>query len=182
MTNASNLSSDTEVLGQMVIDFENAINSNSFKPILEKHNLNHVKADEWYSGQKWLAVLNDIKTDSSFLNLVSIGIEQIKHVEWPPEFSSMSFEDVLVSLNPIYQSYYRGSDIGEVQFEKVNDYHFRIILRVFEPDDLWYGNIYQIARTFDTPSTAFTLAYDEEITRKDMGGDYTVLNIHFDQS
>ena len=169
---------DTEVIGQMVIDFEQAVNSSSFMPILEKHGLKNVAKDEWYSGQAWLDVLNDIATNSkNFLSLVSIGMKQIDNVDWPPEFETMSLEEVMQSLNPVYQSYYRGTDTGEIVFEKVTDAHFKIILRVFEPDDIWYGNIYQLAKTFNKSGKRFTVAYDEELTRRDAGGEKTIIHL-----
>mgnify|MGYP000651318132 CR=1 FL=1 len=169
---------DTEVIGQMVIDFEEAINSNNFLPILKKHGLENVKADEWYSGQAWLDVLNEVATEGrNLLSLVSIGMKQIDNVEWPPEFETMSLQDVFQSLNPVYQSYYRGTDTGEINFEKVTDKHFKLILRVFEPDDLWYGNVYQLMKTFNKTGKHFTVSYDDERVRRDNGGENTIIHV-----
>ena len=172
---------DTEILGQMVIDFEQAANSTAFMPILEKHGLDNVQGDEWYSGQAWLDVLNEIHSDryNRYFSLVSIGMKQIDNVDWPPEYLAMNPEEVILSINPIYQSHCRGTDTGEIEFEKVTDTHFKVILRVFEPDDIWYGNLYQIVKTFNKSGKAFTLSYDQDTVRRDHGGERTIFHIEF---
>lgn len=171
---------DTEVLGQMMLDFEQAINSDLFLPIMQAHGLDNLQAEAWYPGQKWLSVLEDLSEQGSMLDLVSIGMRQIAHVEWPPEFDNMCLLEVLQALNPVYQSYYRGTDVGEIQVREISPKHYQITLRVFEPDDLWYGNLYAIVRKFAPSGQRFTLKYDSDTLRHDLGGDHTVLNLLLD--
>lgn len=171
---------DTEVVGQMVIDFEQAINSKNFLPILKEYGLDNVNADDWYSGQAWLDVLSAVaNSKENFLSLVSIGMKQIDNVEFPPEFDDMIVEDVFRELNPVYQSYYRGTDVGEIKIEKVNDNHLKVILRVFEPDNIWYGNVYQLVKRFNKTGKSFTVSFDDQLTRRDKGGDQTIIHVKF---
>lgn len=171
---------DTEVIGQMVIDFEQAINSDSFLPILKKHGLDNVNADDWYSGQAWLDVLSAVASSKeNFLSLVSIGMKQIDNVEFPPEFDDMSVYEVFQELNPVYQSYYRGTDVGEIKTEKVSEDHLKVVLRVFEPDNIWYGNVYQLVKRFNNTGKGFSVSFDDEITRRDKGGDQTIIHVKF---
>jgi len=171
---------DTEINGQMMIDFEEAVNSASFLPIMKKHGLDEIKADEWYPIQKWLDVLKEIDTSASFLDLVSIGMRQIENIDWPPELLSLSLIDFLQGINEDYQQYYRGTDVGEIKVERLSDTAIIVTLRVPEPDDLWYGNLYAIARKWLPGATPFILEYDSTITRRDLGGEKTVIKLTTD--
>ncbi|MEM7332076.1 MAG: hypothetical protein AAF490_08290 [Chloroflexota bacterium] len=170
---------DTEIIGQMVIDFEQATSSQSFLPILQKYGLDQVNPEDWYSARQWLNILEEVVEESGFINLVSIGIQQIKNVDWPPEFYEMSVEEVLRALDPVYQAHCRGTDTGGIKIKKVSEKEFEIILRVFEPDDLWYGNLHQIVRTFSN-GNYFILKYDTDTIRRDHGGTETVFNLVFE--
>jgi|GEM_PF-816482 len=178
MANFRLLHPDTEMKGQMMIDFEQAAGSEEFLPILKRHNLDNLNPDEWYSAQRWLDVLQDIAS-AGFMNLVSIGMQQVENAEWPDEFYEMSIADVLRETNGIYQGLYRGTDIGEIAVEVINDTHLKVILRIFEPDDLWYGNIYQIVKKFNSTDLAFSIAYDEDALRRDEGGEKTIIHVKF---
>jgi hypothetical protein len=45
------------------------------------------------------------------------------------------------------------------------------------PDDLMYGMMYGFVRRLAPAGSGHIVAYDETITRKDQGGDYTVIHI-----
>ncbi|MBN1565662.1 MAG: hypothetical protein JXA10_17585 [Anaerolineae bacterium] len=168
---------DTEILGQVILDFESAIGYEKFGPILEKHQLTDLEPTRWYSGQRWVDVLNEIEDlqGISMLDFVSLGIQQMALVDWPPEFQEMSITDILLTLDEAYHQNYRGTDVGGIAAQVVADQHVALTIRSFEPDDLWYGNIYGLMRQF-APGREFTVYYDKDKSRRDMGGEHTVIH------
>ncbi|NDJ78737.1 MAG: hypothetical protein GYB65_21005 [Chloroflexi bacterium] len=169
---------DTEILGQVILDFQRAINSERFHDILEDHGLAGIDADTWYPAQAWVDALNAIAHQpSSMMDFVSIGIRQLELALMPPEFDDMPMAEILRNIEEAYQLNYRGTDIGSISVDVVAENHVRMTVRSFEPDDLWYGNIHGILRRFLEPGTSFTVAYDPTITRHDLGGPHTVFDI-----
>jgi hypothetical protein len=169
---------DTQILGSVIVDFQQAIDSDEFLPILRKHGLDIVAPDRWYAAQLWVDVLNEISTTpGAMMNFVSIGMRQMELVNWPPEFARMSLLEVMQSLDEVYQQYYRGTDAGSIRAEAVSPRHIKVTVRSFEPDDLWYGNLYQLCRQFAPLGSHFTLDYDPDEPRHEDGGDRTVFHM-----
>lgn len=173
-------SSDTEVSGQALMDFEQAIGGENFSPILDKHGLTDIKADEWYPGDRWVAVLNEIsEMGNSMFDFVSIGIKQISTLAMPPELEELSLIEKIHMAEEIYKMNYRGTDVGSVKIEIINDTHVKVLVRAFEPGDLWYGAAYGFMKRFAPEGTDFKVYYDTDILRYEQGGDVTVIHIEW---
>ncbi|MGJ3237088.1 MAG: hypothetical protein ACFE0Q_00125 [Anaerolineae bacterium] len=172
-------SPDTEVIGQAVIDFEQAVGSEQFMHILKKHGLSNVQPDTWYPAQQWVNVLNDINELGNIFNFVSIGMTQVKNLHLPAEFEQLSLMEKVHMADDIYNMNYRGSDIGSVHAETVSETHAKLIIRVFEPDDLWYGAAYGFMRQFAPEGTKFRVYYDEDSLQQgiDRHGEKTIIHM-----
>jgi hypothetical protein len=76
----------------------------------------------------------------------------------------------------VYLMQHRG-DTGEERVEKLGDQHMRLTMRTPYPDDLPYGVVWGMARRFLPEGTQFLIKYDETEPHRDLGGEYTVLDI-----
>ncbi len=171
---------NTEILGQVILDFEQAVGSEHFHPIFEQHGLVNLDPDAWYPAQAWLDVLNAVSVSGSgqsMFDFVSIGIRQLELAAVPPGFEDLPLVDALCAIEDAYRLNYRGSDIGGIVAEVIAENHVRLIIRSFEPDDLWYGNIYGFMRRFAPGNVRFKVAYDPDLPRRDQGGEVTVLHV-----
>jgi hypothetical protein len=169
---------DTEIRGKAILDFRKAVDSERFLPILEKYGLLSLKPNFWYPAQSWIDALNDMADNpGSPLDFVSMGMQQMELVDWPEESRTMSLTDILFQMDDIYHEYYRGTDIGSIQVQVISPTHIQVTVRSFEPDDLWYGNLYGLARRFLPKGILFSLAYGSETPRRELGGEHTIFHI-----
>ena len=169
---------DTEIIGQAILDFGEAVGSEQFQVFFERNGLVDIQPDRWYPAQKWLDVLNDIAdTGSAMFDFVSIGIRQLELAVIPPEFDAMPLIDILKNLEEAYRLNYRGADIGSITVELVDDKHVKVIIRSFEPDHLWYGNLHGLMRRFAPKGLDYTITYDSDVPRREEGGDVTIIHV-----
>lgn len=168
---------DTEILGQAILDFGSAIGFAKFGPILEEHGLTELEADQWYPARPWVDVLNELaEMPRSTLDFVSMGMQQMALVQWPPEFDEMSLIEILETLDDVYHMNYRGTDPGGIDVRVIDDHQVDLIIRSFEPDDLWYGNIYGLMKRF-AGGRDFTVQFVEDQPRRDEGGETTTIRV-----
>ena len=173
-------SSDTEVIGQALMDFEQAVGGENFRPLLDKHGLKNIQPDEWYPGDRWVAVLNEISDmGNSMFDFVSIGINQISTLVMPPELEDLSLLEKIHMAEEIYKMNYRGTDVGSVTVEAIGDTHAKIMIRSFEPSDLWYGAAYGFMKRFASEGTDFKVYYDADVLRHEQGGENTIIHIEW---
>jgi len=169
---------DHETLGRTLLDFENAVGGESIQPFFQKHGLVNIDPDAWYPEQKLLDVLSDISEQrNAMFDLVSIGLKTIEQAVIPPEYEGLPLMTILEGANDAYQLNCRGTDIGEVRCEVVTPQHVKMICRFPDPDDYWYGIFYGYVKRFSPKGTSFTLSYDNDIPRRDKGGDVTIIHI-----
>jgi len=172
---------DHESKGQTLIDLANAIDAEEFLPILEKHGLTSIDPDSWYPQQRQLDALSEIaELSGGMYDLVSLGLKMAETAAMPPQFETLSLQEVLMHGDIAYRMTDRGTDPGDVKAEILNDKHFRITLRVPDPDDLWYGIVYGYMRRFSPKGTRFTVYYDQDIPRREQGGKVTVIHAVLD--
>ncbi len=167
-----------EIIGQNVLGFIECTNKEHILPYLEQHGLSHIDPDTWYPLQNWIDVLNDLAHDGgAMFDFVSIGLKIAETAVYPPEVDEMPFADFVMMIPEVYRMQHRNGDIGEERAELLGDQHLRLIMRTPYPDDLAYGVVWGMARRFLPKSTQFLIAYDDAEPRRDLGGEYTVLDI-----
>jgi hypothetical protein len=167
-----------EVIGQNVLGFVECTNSDRILPHLEKHGLSEVDPERWYPLQNWLDVLNELDgDDGAMFDFVSIGLKIAETAIYPPEVEKMPFADFVMMIPQVYLMQHRNGDAGEERAERLSDQHLRLIMRTPYPDDLAYGVVWGMARRFLPEGTQFLIAYNDTEPRRDLGGEYTVLDI-----
>lgn len=169
---------NAELNGTTALAFIRSIQHDDIAEILEARGLAEVDPQAWYSLQRILDVLSDIAShENSTTNLVSVGIAaaQLGIDKLPPEMASATLEQVLLSYPKIYQTRHRGGDAGEIEVEKVNDDRYILKMRLPYPDDVFYGVMYGYVRHFRPANKRFTLRYDPNSTRRDEGGEITIV-------
>ena len=176
-------SDDTECIGQVLIDFENAAQyGDQIHGYFAKHQLTDITPSEWYPYQRFLDVINDMlnSSEQTSLNLVSVGMKQVETAIIPDEYLALPIPSFLAGMNAAYQMNLRGDDIGEIQAEKQSDNCVKLTLRVPAPDDLWYGVVYGYMRRLTQGKVPFIVEYDASVTRRDEGGDVTVMTVQWE--
>lgn len=173
---------DHEVWGQSLLDISNAINMADYLPIFKKHGLEKLDPQTWYPLQKFFDVLNEIdEQGGDILDLVSIGMNIGSKFAIPPEMEALPYAELIKLTPQIYNMTHRGSNIGSFAVQEVTPKHFKVLLQVPDPDDLWYGIVYGFTRRCLMPTGQyFTVIYDENQARQENGGDITTIHINLD--
>lgn len=167
---------EIETIGFNMLALINNVNASDIRPLLEKHNLVDIDPDTWYPAQKWMAVFNEMGSQSGgMFNFVAVGMSVAEKLPIPPEMSTL--EAVLENWNALYQMQHRGGDIGYVDFEKRSDKHYVTIHNHLYPDDFNYGLAYGFAKRFSPAGTHFTVKYDDHEPRLDEGGERTLIHV-----
>lgn len=170
-----------EIIGQNILSFLQNSQIENIQPILERRGLTDVKPDQWYPLQTWMEVLTEISEQSSAMfDFVSIGMAISETAVIPPEVAKLPFEQFMMMINDVYQMQHRGGDAGTIKVEQPGDKHLLLTLRVPYPDDLEYGVAYGFARRFLPAGTQFTVMYDENVPRREKGGQETLIHITWD--
>lgn len=175
------LGPDAEVLGGAINGFIDAINREAIMPHLEKLGMTDIKPTAWYPKQLYIDLWNSLLKDDgqSSSTLVSVGMT-IAQTAWPPETDKVPFDDLIASWEDAFDMVNRGADRGYVRAEKTDDKTYTVHARTPDPDHLNYGVVYGFCKRFLPPGTGFIVEYDPNVTRRDLGGEETVIIIRLD--
>lgn len=171
----------SEVIGQSVLAFIQCVNKDEIQPFLKKQGLTRIEPDRWYPLQTWLDVLSDIATGggNAMFDFVSVGMKISEVAPVPPEMSQVPFETAILQFSPVaYRMSHRG-DAGEMTLELVEAGHIQSAFRTPYPDDFLYGIQYGGVRRFLPHGKQFVVEYDENILRRDHGGEITITHLRW---
>lgn len=173
--------SDHEILGQMISDFTGAIGSDQFHSLIEKYGYRKVDPKQWYSLQQFLDFTEDLRKQSGGrLNLVSIGISMAMNGVFPPDLDQMPILEILKLIPLSYPLNNRGTNIGYVKAEILTAMHVKFMIKNPYSEDMIYGTTYGIMKRFATPQKlSFTVYYDENVPRREEGGEETIIHIEW---
>lgn len=153
-------SPQTEVLGQSLMSYIENTEADQLLPLLQKHELDHIDRDKWYSYQDWLTVLQELDAElgsAASYTFVAIGRKAVETAALPPELSSIP--QFLNMLNTIYHVNVRNSHPDEgYQLQQVGEQDYLIYHNGPTPNDLIYGFLWGIAARFKGPDEVFTLS------------------------
>jgi hypothetical protein len=167
-----------EIPGRAAHHLLESINRDNYLPILEQHGLADINEDSWYRLQDLLNVFNDMnERGGTMMDFVSIGMAAGSNSILPPEMRDVPLNKFLPAYAQYYQQLHRNGDAGEIRVETQADNHVVLTIDVPYPDDLMYGLFYSYARRFARPDMHFMVRYDDELTRRDSGGEYTVIHV-----
>ena len=172
---------DHEFLGRTVLNLQTALGTGRVQDIFVKHGLGEVDPDAWYPAQLWFDAINEIADDqSSTMDFVGLGMKSVENAVVPAETPAIPVSTFLEGSARTYPLHNRGTDIGSVQGVVVNDHHVKMVLRMPHPDDFWYGVYYSFISQLLSERTSFIVYYDQEIPRRDQGGEVTIIHIEWD--
>jgi hypothetical protein len=168
-----------EIPGRVAHALLESINRDNYLHILERHGLSDINENSWYRLQGLLNVLNDMNEQGgAMMDFVSIGLAAATNSILPPELQDLPLDKFLPAYAQYYQQVNRKGDPGEIRVEtRAHNHVVLTLLDIPFPDDLMYGLFYGYARRFARPGMHFTVKYDDEITRRGLGGEYTVIHI-----
>ena len=165
-----------EVLGASMLAILRSINRSEFQHLIDRHKLNSIEANEWYLLQTWLDFLTDLKNEPNHtVNFTSIGLQIASQL--PHQEEAKSYEEVLLNHPTLYHSTHRNGYDGDYSIEKMSDDHFVVTVKVPYPDDLVYGSLWGEANRYVPKDRLFSIGYDSSATRREFGGDTTVIYI-----
>ncbi len=178
-------SPDVKVLGEVVVAFLQCVSYKSIAPylmrhgLLGRHGLQTVDPKQWYHLQDWLNVLHDLLQDHPDApgHLISIGVAMFDTINLQPSFTELSLEEALIEWATLYAATHRGSNIGEIYTEVLDNGQINVITRVPYPDEIFFGLFYALISNHCPDEKDFILEYDESVTRRDHGGQYTAYHI-----
>lgn len=169
--------SNVEVLGQTMISVLDAMGIDGNATLI-KHGLPDIKADGWYSQERYLAAYKEIAEDNS-MNMVAIGMKVPDMVPWPPNVQTV--EDALKGLNIAYEMNHRGGNFGSYQVDFQENRNAVVTCHNPYPSDFDYGLIYRIVQKFrPDDSSDMGVERDDSIpNRKNGDGDTCIYNIYW---
>lgn len=172
-------SPDHEIPGQILIDLANAVGSEEILPFYQAHSLTNIDPKAWYPQQTVLDIYGEMasRKGGSMFDFVSIGIKEAEQAIIPPHFLALPLLTNLQSIGEVFKLNNRGTDVGEIRCETISDHHVKMIMRIPQPDDIWYGIFYGYVRRFIPRGADFTVTYDPAVPRRDKGGDVTIIHI-----
>lgn len=171
-----------EVRGAIILSLIDCVQEEEIAPFLQKHGLLSIDPEGWYPMQSWLDLLSDIRSasaENALFDFVCIGMKVSERVKLPPGFERLSYEELVMNRNQIYQAQHRGGDIGGYSVEKAEDNHIAIAAKTPYPDDLIYGVMCGEAQRFLPPGARPAVTFDEQLPRRDQGGEVTVIHVRW---
>jgi len=174
---------NVEIIGERLLMYLNHMEAEETLPVLRKYHIEeNVDPNRWYPAKPILDFLWEVATGpNAMYNLVSIGIEAARMLQFPPELEGISLEAFLTNiLPPTYVSFFRGGYVGYLKCERVTEHHIKMICVTPLPDDGWYGTVFGLAQRLLPHGTRFTVEYDNQAARHDFGGDETIIHVKWE--
>jgi len=178
----SPVSSDTQVLGAVVLSILGTNRLDELHPYFEKYGIEHCHADRFYPVEPLMGMIHDIVRDQqamdSMFDFVSMGIANGLSIPLPPQIDTL--EKWLMVFENRYPTLYRGTAIGYVKCEKLSPTPYRLHIRWPWVDDIAYGTVYGMCKRFLPHGMGFAVYYDESGSRVDFGDAETLLHVEWE--
>lgn len=167
-----------EISGNLAISLLVNLQAEAFQPFLQKYGFADIKPDQWYSYQDLLNIFKEVSEQpNSMFDFVAVGLAAVDRYDLPSHIASMSVEEFFLDVMPtLVDRQYRNGTPSRISVETVAEKHLLIRTATAYPDDTAYGFMYGFARRF-TKGGEFTLKYDENHTRHDLGGEDTLMHL-----
>ncbi len=167
-----------EISGNLAISLLVNLQAADFQPFLQKYGFADVKPDQWYSYQGLLSIFKEVSVrPGATFNFVAVGMAAVDRYDLPPHIASMSLEEFFLNVLPnLINRQYRNGTPSRISVENAAEKHLLIRTATAYPDDTAYGFMYGFARRF-MRGIHFTLIYDENHARHDVGGEETLMHL-----
>jgi hypothetical protein len=150
-----------EVSGSMLLGIIGSINETAIRPIREKHGLQHIEPDAWYSVQQVHDFFNDLEeSPDSMFNLVSVGMELGKRIPFPPEIKTI--EQAFGMFNKGNRATVRGGEGTHVETSFLDEHHIVVtVTNAIAPPDVMYGISYAVVKRFVPPGSEIVVEQEK---------------------
>ena len=138
-----------------------------------RHGITDVQPDNWYSQKLMFQALKDFGQTS---DLVSVGMEIIRHAVFPPEIDSV--ESALHAIDVAYHMNHRNGEIGYYRAEMQGPRHIVIECKNPYPCSFDYGLVYGVAQRFLPADGNLVVEHAQGECRKD-GEDVCVYHVRW---
>lgn len=150
---------EAEVRGGTMLAFTQNLAADVMQPILERHGLDSIDPDTWYSHQLWMDILKDIETEmagSASSTLVAFGRQVVESASMPEEIQTIP--DAMQSLHAIHHANLRNVPEEEgYMIREVGPRHYIVYHNTPNPDDAIYGFLWGMAARFKGEDETFTV-------------------------
>jgi hypothetical protein len=154
-------SSGVMVLGVAIQAFKAGISGDNLIPLLEKYGFDGEIEDQgWYKRRDFLAMLEEAAQSNPRIDLISIGLQAVQLVPFPPDITSV--EDALRSYDPAYRANHQHLPEGDgLGIERLNENTYLVIDRTPYPTDCSYGVVFGLVERY-APEGAHVSVHTEE--------------------
>lgn len=175
-------SSETRVIGQIMLAYMDNLKARVIRPLLEKHHLTDIWPDQWYPLKPWLNVLANLSSRPDYTDImIAVGLKLSEYAIRPPDMNGFSLGQMLEGWNTLLQANHQKGYIGQITTEKITDRLYRTTHLNVYPDDVNYGFAYGLAQSLLPPETPFEVWYEDYYHRLDVGdGDKTVICVRWE--
>lgn len=163
-----------EVIGRALLAYDDALEYESFKPILAQYDLLEIDPEKWYPQQLTLDIQKAIKGTAGGSNaLISIGMKIIDTAVFPPMDSLNAAIEAFASSYPLNFRHQAPDDL--IHAHQINDNLIRVINCSPHSDEMIYGYVYALVRRF-APKGKFPVVKFADLRAVDRDGD-TVIEV-----
>jgi hypothetical protein len=154
-------SSGVMVLGVAIRAFKAGISSDNLMPLLEKYGFaGEIEDQGWYERRDFLAMLEEAAQSSPPIDFISIGLQAVRLVPFPPDIASV--EEALRSYDPAYRATHQNLPEGDgLEIERLNESAYLVIDRTPYPTNCSYGVVFGLVERY-APKEAHVSVHTEE--------------------
>lgn len=167
---------NAKVKGEVILDTLEA--SGIFKrranKVLEKHNLYDVQTNQWYDLDKCVSYLKELQELFGPNTMKIIGDKVISNKKFPKQIKTL--EDALTSLDKVYKSNHRGSNIGKYEYHNLTEKHYTISSTTPYSDAFDQGLILGLTKSFSN-GKRYKVEIDKTKASREQGNSFTLYNI-----
>jgi hypothetical protein len=149
---------NSESLGASIFSLVENMRAEDIQPILKKHGLESITADQWYPLQSILDALKDIVESKQNVleDMSAIGIRTGETYPFPPEINSI--EAALLAINAGVRATTRGiPEQYGIIIENIGEKHLLIKNNIPFPLETLHGYLWGLASRFKAPDEIFRL-------------------------
>jgi hypothetical protein len=158
--NMSN-SSGVMVLGVAILAFKAGFSSDNLIPLLKKYGFDgEIDETAWYERRDLLAMLEEATHTNPSIDLISVGLQVVKMVSFPPDISSV--EEALRNYDLAYRATHKNLPEGDgLEFERLNENTYLVTDRTPYPTNCSYGAVFGLVERYAPPGAHVSVHTEE---------------------
>ncbi|MFH0734673.1 MAG: hypothetical protein V1773_06440 [bacterium] len=169
MSSYKAFSTNVEVNGETVLSVVEGMGAfrNSALKILAENGIKDPVPGKWYPQQAWLNAFKQIAEKVGKSTLMQIGMKIPENAKFPPDIDDL--DKALSSLDFAYHMNHRGGNIGNYNYEKVDNKTIKMTCNNPYPCGFDKGIIQSIAKKFGVPNKPVYITHSENEPCREKG-------------